>query len=410
MAEFGATGSNDLVLIAFGDTAPQKYDGAALGALGGSCPVASHVAVWQRRAWLIQGKTTSAFPWRVYYSALNNPEDWTTADNAGYIDLPNTGSAVTALIPAGDLLYIFTEREAYAITGQTNFDFNVTTLSQTIGCAFPKGWGVFDTYALVAANDGFYIWNGGSCSKVSAVRDPEMLPLYDTTLAKTVYPRIGVYKNRFFVSYSAYSVADVPVTTALADHIDVFELNDAGGRWYTMCLPTGMRGVTAFVNAETTGSSLPYTFLTYDFQTRRVLAMPAQAVTDASTGLLKASVTSLDQTTAIPLLYETGATYVVDDQPELIKELKSISIVGQGLAGGIKITPIVDATALTAKTITLGTGAPNLHTFGINWDGSYKGNSFRFRFETDGTTASQKIQIHKIVATFDVHPYAQRKQ
>jgi len=74
---------NDLCLMCNGVNAPIKYDGTTVSALGGSVPVTTFkFHVHKGRVWALE-RTNKLM---ASHSALYNPEDWTTANDAGYID------------------------------------------------------------------------------------------------------------------------------------------------------------------------------------------------------------------------------------------------------------------------------------------------------------------------------------
>ena len=55
---------------------------------------------------------------RCYWSAINNTLDWTTANNAGFIDIePNDGSIIIDLVPSIQELVILKGRRPYRLQG-----------------------------------------------------------------------------------------------------------------------------------------------------------------------------------------------------------------------------------------------------------------------------------------------------
>ena len=74
---------NDLCIMVNGVDAPMKFDGTTVSALGGTPPAtAFKVHVHKGRVWFLE-KTNRLL---ATHSALNDPEDYTTASNAGYLD------------------------------------------------------------------------------------------------------------------------------------------------------------------------------------------------------------------------------------------------------------------------------------------------------------------------------------
>jgi hypothetical protein len=85
----------DLAIIMNGVDVPMKYDGANVAALGGQKEntLLKKPHVHKGRVWAIDATDKMS----AFHSALNDPEDWTTAENAGYIDF-------RFVLPAGDEL------------------------------------------------------------------------------------------------------------------------------------------------------------------------------------------------------------------------------------------------------------------------------------------------------------------
>lgn len=88
------TQMNDICIITNGVDAPLKYDGTTVSALGGTPPsTAIKAHVFKNRAWM----NDATDKMKATHSALDNPEDYTTADDAGYIDFK-------FILPEGDEL------------------------------------------------------------------------------------------------------------------------------------------------------------------------------------------------------------------------------------------------------------------------------------------------------------------
>jgi len=77
------------------------------------------------------------FPFRLYYSAPLDAEDWTQGSGGGSLDLSYDGdpSGITAIFPPFQgRLFVATRRRIYEITGYTVDDFTVQPVTQGIGC------------------------------------------------------------------------------------------------------------------------------------------------------------------------------------------------------------------------------------------------------------------------------------
>src|SRR4030065_270914 len=103
-AEARFTVMNNLCIMVNGVDAPMKNDMSAVANLGGSPPATAFKAhVHKGRVWMIERLNKLL----ATYSALNNPEDYTTANNAGYMDfkfLSQSGvKTLKQVVTTGDL-------------------------------------------------------------------------------------------------------------------------------------------------------------------------------------------------------------------------------------------------------------------------------------------------------------------
>lgn len=77
------------------------------------------IAVYKGRVWVAKDAT-------IYYSALGTYNDFTTADDAGYINQFHTDTgAITALKPYKDYLAVYKNDSVYLLTGTTPDDFSI---------------------------------------------------------------------------------------------------------------------------------------------------------------------------------------------------------------------------------------------------------------------------------------------
>lgn len=98
------------------------YDVVAcnLNELSGDLLVGGTVAVYKGRVWVAKGAT-------LYYSALGTYNDFTTADDAGYINEFHTDTGlITALKPYKDYLAVYKKDSVYLLTGTSPEDFAIT--------------------------------------------------------------------------------------------------------------------------------------------------------------------------------------------------------------------------------------------------------------------------------------------
>lgn len=129
---------NNICIAVNGENEPQKYSGGANAEdLGGSPPSgASCVEVFKNRVFMA-GSTSN--PTKLSYSALSNPEDWTTVDDAGWIEIGlNDGQKIIGLKAFFDVLIIFKEHSIYVLSGSSGNPvsddyFSVGSINSSIG-------------------------------------------------------------------------------------------------------------------------------------------------------------------------------------------------------------------------------------------------------------------------------------
>lgn len=111
-----------------------KWDGIAASAVAATAPPdgpGKYLTIHYGRMVMAGNED---FPYRVYFSAPLDPEDWTGVD-ATSLDLPDDGdpNAITGISSFYGRLYVFTRRSIYEITGTTPSDFVVNKISNGIG-------------------------------------------------------------------------------------------------------------------------------------------------------------------------------------------------------------------------------------------------------------------------------------
>jgi len=142
---------NDKLLIGNRADAPRKWDGTTMALLGGSPPTAGGpVAVHGNRVFWLDGVNKSRLTW----SALDNEEDYTTATNAGAVDVSlNDGSDLVALVPSINELVLLKGRRPYRLQGTSPQTFTITNLvpsTGSVGAVSPQA-------AVFALNQVWYL-------------------------------------------------------------------------------------------------------------------------------------------------------------------------------------------------------------------------------------------------------------
>ncbi|MEW5820329.1 MAG: hypothetical protein AB1782_09075 [Cyanobacteriota bacterium] len=110
---------NNICIAVNGEDEPQKYSGGANAEdLGGIPPVGSkYIEIYQNRVFMA-GETAN--PTKLSYSALSDPEDWTTVDDAGWMEVGlNDGQKIVGIKSFFDVLVVFKERSIYILSGSS---------------------------------------------------------------------------------------------------------------------------------------------------------------------------------------------------------------------------------------------------------------------------------------------------
>lgn len=141
-----------------GTTAPQKYDGTTLAALGASAPAGMYGCVFVNYTWL--GGASSS-PQSGYSSAVNDPTTYVTSGvNAGNLDVSFPIRGMCAL--PNVMLWFGDERTA-RITGTTpppNTDMQITDPVFNYGVSDARSIAVNGSWAAFANDIGVFLTNG----------------------------------------------------------------------------------------------------------------------------------------------------------------------------------------------------------------------------------------------------------
>lgn len=175
---------NDIFIIMNQGGGPYKWTGSgSASSLGGSPPAnARGGGVHRSRVFMYAASSVLS------YSALSDPEDWTTADNAGSITInKNDGFVINGFISGGDFAIVSKiapssggkEGALYALFGSSPFDFNVKKIA-TIGALGQEAMVQYDNMVFIATNRGIYSVNGRNWARI----DDPIFPTYDAISSK----------------------------------------------------------------------------------------------------------------------------------------------------------------------------------------------------------------------------------
>lgn len=153
-----------------GTSAPRKWDGSTVTTLAqvfnssspkygtysqGGMPIAESMAVWHGRMWAANTTESSVarksrLRWSFPMVNGIGETDW-HPDDYVEVDPGVDGDKITALIPAGDRLYIFKAHSIHQIQGWDESNFEVFPLTRGMGCERPE--------AAVQFGDSVYFWD-----------------------------------------------------------------------------------------------------------------------------------------------------------------------------------------------------------------------------------------------------------
>lgn len=142
-----ATVADTLLITTEHRDAPIKWTGTGnCATLGGTPPVGKYVVEFFNYAFIAN---TSANPERIYWSALFNPESWTTGS-----DFYRAPDAITGVVRRSDSLIIFTKSTITVarFTGDAITPFDFQRLDTNVGCA---------SHRSIVNIEGVLHWMGG---------------------------------------------------------------------------------------------------------------------------------------------------------------------------------------------------------------------------------------------------------
>lgn len=198
---------NDLYVIMNQGGGPYKWTGfTSVSALGGSPPSNARGGnVHRSRAFMYANSSVLS------YSALSDPEDWTSVDNAGSITInKGDGFVINGFISGGDFALISKispssgskEGALYALFGSSPFDFNIKRIA-SIGAWGQEAMIQYDNMTFISTARGIYGVNGRNFARI----DDPISPTYDAIPSKGTVA-MGRYGKTIRVSYPASGTAN----------------------------------------------------------------------------------------------------------------------------------------------------------------------------------------------------------
>ncbi len=356
---------NDLLIIVGSAVTTQKWTGAGASAnLGGTPPSnVKFVKTHRNRLWMAN---SSAGKSRLHYSALSNAEDWTTAGDAGFIDVgKDDGEQITGLASVGPFLVIFKQNSTWVLKNGTPTTFTLQKISTSVGCVAPRSIVECEQFALFLSNSGVYAANQSSVALMSYNIQPDFDAMSNATKALAVGGRI---RTQYWLSVDT----------------DSDSTNDTA---YVLDYVYGIWG--KYTNKKET------VYLTRQDGTLISGSMDAQAV------IRKHDDTSNDNGTAITLTYDSPG-YEFDDWVRR-KQLHDIVLKTNAIVGKtVTVSHLVDGTLQSnTKVFNLDAALTGnnevIHKFYHPPDTSY-GLNIRIRISNAETSADLEVYGYSLRA------------
>lgn len=219
-------------------TNPVKVTTSAVAsALGGSPPKAKYVKVWNSRLWLVGASE----PNTLYGSALGNPEDWTTAGDAGKVTIEidiDDGDQIMGLWPTREALYVFKRQKIYRVV-PINTAAAPTLASNLKVELFAKNIGCVSAYSIQSTLDDvlFLSESGVASLRLAQAAEDFRTSLFSRKIAELARtPKTTEEIPAFNLSDATQYILSIPASISLttakqAFVLDYSQITEQGERW-----------------------------------------------------------------------------------------------------------------------------------------------------------------------------------
>jgi hypothetical protein len=172
--------------ICMNGTQKKIWDGSSTcGDFGDSTTPASPLfTVHAGRVYVLSGATLA-------FSALNLPNDFTTADDAGYISITRAKGAGTAVAAYGGTVVVWTANSMHELRGTGPFNYQLAEVEGGVGCVSQASVVHCSGLLYWLAHDGLYQYGGGMPRRVSDRVKAYVEAIPDTQKAKCAGGAIG---------------------------------------------------------------------------------------------------------------------------------------------------------------------------------------------------------------------------
>jgi len=200
------TGNNRYTLM-MNSTQLKYWDGTSTSATLGDAatPFTNIFTIHKSRVFAASGAV-------LYYSAANDINDWTTANDAGNISLTQARGDITALVEYNDKVIAFTEFGMHELFGSAPTNFELIDVEGEIGCYSRKSVVKCNKRLYWYWQDGIYEYNGSSPRKVSQPVDEYIKSISYANRSKVACGSVGDF---LYIS--------IPYTSSSNDLVLVFD-------------------------------------------------------------------------------------------------------------------------------------------------------------------------------------------
>jgi hypothetical protein len=166
-----SVGQNNLASFAVGEdiliiedglnsSAPYQWTGSGNAvALGGSPPNCTMVAYHKRQAFCAGNDSN---PSTLYFSDLNDIENWTTSLSGSSLIETNNGSVIQAIKPGFDALYVWKDKSIWRVSGDDKDNYVFERMVEGVGCLSSDcAQIVGNSFIFTDGQGDTYIYDGG---------------------------------------------------------------------------------------------------------------------------------------------------------------------------------------------------------------------------------------------------------
>jgi len=129
----------------------------------------------------------------IMYCAANDINDWSTANDAGSIDVTRSKGVITGLVEYNNHVIVFTEFGMHQLYGDSPSNFELVDIEGSAGCISHRSIVKCNKRLYWLSYDGIYEYNGASPVKVSSQVDKYVYGLNTTYKTNVVGGAIGDY-------------------------------------------------------------------------------------------------------------------------------------------------------------------------------------------------------------------------